>query len=496
MLWANITAWLDITLPNATTWTCMVLVLIVMLYVRFAKPLQWRHLDLLLLFLLAIPMLFLRDSQERRDDVLSVWCPPEQLSCIVMWNSAHLALPAQGAVPVFMAECNLDRWQRSNAAWIRDYGIEQQAIWRSYLWLMIFSALLLIRSVVDLFLEQRSECRTNVTTGAMIWLILVLIAVLSFKSFQPFDWKGAPRPLHDSLAVTNMTDLLALFPIEPEVSNKSEIPKKIVALVCHTLIVVHLILIGWWHFRQLSIGVAAGLLYLLMPYTAVLYLNLTQVVASLFIVMAITWYRWPSVAGLFLGLGTGFGFFPIILVPAWFGFYYRRGHWRFLSIFALTIAVFAGYWIWSQGLAQSWQMIWSLTEWQVWKFYDKPLADGLWNTVTLHWAYRIPLFIVFVALVITSVFWPHPKHLGQLVSWSAILILGVQFWYADAGGSYLLWYLPLVIFQTVRPRVSDLRPDTIVPERDRLHQLWQKLGIRRRQAPMETEQPPPTALAG
>jgi hypothetical protein len=88
--------------------------------------------------------------------------------------------------------------------------------------------------------------------------------------------------------------------------------------------------------------------------------------------------------------------------------------------------------------------------------------------VSLHIAYRIPLFTIFIALMGVSAFWPHPKNLGQLISWSVVLILGLQFWYADAGGIYILWYLPLLILQTLRPTLVEHRAAVVDAEHDRL----------------------------
>ena len=57
-----------------------------------------------------------------------------------------------------------------------------------------------------------------------------------------------------------------------------------------------------------------------------------------------------------------------------------------------------------------------------------------------------------------SVFWPYPKNLGHVVAWSAALILGVQFWYAEAGGIYILWYLPLLLLVAFRPSLTECVP--------------------------------------
>jgi hypothetical protein len=491
MDWTDFPLIKAINLPNATTWTCMVFVLIVMLFVRFARPWQWRHWDLLLLFMLTIPLLYLREGQERRGHVLNTWGKPEQVTATIFTAAQLMAMPTQNGDGIFSMMIAFDYFARNDTKWMRLYAFEHQAIWRGYLWLLIVSVLLLFRSLFDLGLEQRSEFRSNVTTGGMVWLIIVMLVVMILKPLLP-DWPGMPQPQNENLVIKNLTVMLAQSPkATTNVTN-------ILALVCHVLIVVHLMLIGWLHFRNINIGSAAALLYLLMPYTAVLLLNTSQVLASMFIVLGITWYRQPMLAGLFLGLGTGFGFYPAILIPAWMGFYFRRGHWRFLLTFLAVCAGFIVFVIWKEGFAQIWQNVWSLAEWQAWKFAFKPTADGLWNTVSLHFAYRIPLFIVFLALMITSAFWPHPKHLGQLISWSAALILGVQFWYADGGGTYILWYLPLVILQTVRPSLTDVRPAVIDSEKDRLSRWLRGLIGWRRAKPVATLEVPrkPSALAG
>jgi hypothetical protein len=45
-------------------------------------------------------------------------------------------------------------------------------------------------------------------------------------------------------------------------------------------------------------------------------------------------------------------------------------------------------------------------------------------------------------------------------------MLGIQFWYADRGGVYVLWYLPFLLLLVFRPNLSDREPAAIVPEKD------------------------------
>jgi hypothetical protein len=249
----------------------------------------------------------------------------------------------------------------------------------------------------------------------------------------------------------------------------------ILALTCHTLVVILLVVAGITIFRNLNAGAAAAILYLLLPYTAMLLLEPAQVVPSVFVLLALVCFRWPMVSALSLGIGTGIGFFPIILVPAWLGFYFGRGHKRFLFTYLTVILILVIALSLTVGLTGAWNSAWELTEWQAWKFAKpgdpdqaRPHSEGLWNSVSLHIAYRIPLFTIFIALMGVSAFWPHPKNLGQLISWSVVLILGLQFWYADAGGIYILWYLPLLILQTLRPTLVEHRAAVVDAEHDRL----------------------------
>ena len=54
---------------------------------------------------------------------------------------------------------------------------------------------------------------------------------------------------------------------------------------------------------------------------------------------------------------------------------------------------------------------------------------------------------------------------------SAALLLGIQFWYADRGGIYVLWYLPFLLLLVFRPNLSDRVPPVINPETDWLVRL-------------------------
>src|SRR5207237_674912 len=78
----------------------------------------------------------------------------------------------------------------------------------------------------------------------------------------------------------------------------------------------------------------------------------------------------------------------------------------------------------------------------------------------------IPIFLAYMALLILTAIWPWPKNLAQVIALSAALLVGIQFWYADQGGVYVLWYLPLLLLLVFRPNLEERRPAVIVAEND------------------------------
>jgi hypothetical protein len=82
------------------------------------------------------------------------------------------------------------------------------------------------------------------------------------------------------------------------------------------------------------------------------------------------------------------------------------------------------------------------------------------------------VFIAYIAFVIVTIFWPTPRHLGQVIAQSAAIVLGVQFWYADQGGVYVTWYLPLLLLMIFRPNLTNARPAEISRQTD---WLWARI---------------------
>ena len=69
--------------------------------------------------------------------------------------------------------------------------------------------------------------------------------------------------------------------------------------------------------------------------------------------------------------------------------------------------------------------------------------------------YRYPILAAHVGLSLSMALWPAQKNLGTLISYSAAVMLGTQFWHAHSGGLALAWYLPLLLLTIFRPNLED-----------------------------------------
>jgi hypothetical protein len=256
------------------------------------------------------------------------------------------------------------------------------------------------------------------------------------------------------------------------------------AVLCHLAIVVGLVVVGWRHFKDVHAGMAAATFYLLLPYSYLLLpyttLHIGQwyhVWPAALLTWAVACYRMPLLAGLLVGLAAGSTYFPVLVFPLWLSFYWGRGSFRFTAGFGLAAglclaAIGATLWLNGElpGTIQS-----ALADWLPWKEPNPEQAGGFWTRVPWGSVYRLPVFIAYVAFVLTTFLWPSPKNLAHLLALTAAVLIGFQFWYADRGGAYVLWYLPFLLLVVFRPNLADHRPKVIVPETDWLTRLGQWL---------------------
>ncbi|MFM8985250.1 MAG: hypothetical protein ACKONH_04200, partial [Planctomycetia bacterium] len=84
-----------------------------------------------------------------------------------------------------------------------------------------------------------------------------------------------------------------------------ETTARVMAIVSQLAIVVGMILIGWRHFESPRLGIAAAVLYLLLPYTATMTGRVDHALPGALIVWAVAAYRRPFTAGALIGLAIG-----------------------------------------------------------------------------------------------------------------------------------------------------------------------------------------------
>jgi hypothetical protein len=139
------------------------------------------------------------------------------------------------------------------------------------------------------------------------------------------------------------------------------------------------------------------------------------------------------------------------------------------------LAAIAGI-LWAEGdLALRIQSTLSLSDWQPW-IQPNPETIGFWTGIRWAWAYRMPVFVAYVAFVATTLVWPWPKNLAHLLALSAAVLIGIQFWFADQGGVYLLWYLPLLLLLVFRPNLADREAIPLHSETDWVARLRRQIG--------------------
>jgi len=153
-------------------------------------------------------------------------------------------------------------------------------------------------------------------------------------------------------------------------------------------------------------------------------------------------------------------FFPIFLLPLWAAFYGRRGGIRFGAAVAATTALIVTTLLLISNDWQTFvrQMVGGYVDWAALQFRVGSQESGFWSSHEV--AYRIPVLVTYFVMLVALTVWPQRKSLAQVITHSAAIVIGTQFWYPQQGGIYVLWYLPLLLLVLFRPLMTNhLAPD-------------------------------------
>jgi len=457
---------------HPATWVYVSSLLMIGLFFRFNRFWSVRNLDLVLLILLAPGLLMVNEALR----LGSQSTPPSAAA-----DEASLA-----------SDAALSADQLASTA-ADALGISPQNLaYTGYLWLFAVSGVWLVRLLLDPTMVRRPLLEPNLSNGGLIFIGVALFAFLMANvvtsKLSADDLSGARGAQNIVKGVDTTGDkdqpedyrqhgpgfylihLLPTIPTSPFIPPNIEHPDKafefvakLTAIVSHLVVVAALVTIGYWHFENIRMGLGAGMLYLMLPYTAQMTGHVDHVLPAALLLWAIVLYRRPAMAGIFLGLAIAVFYYPLFLLPLWISFYWQRGLARFLTGGGVAIAVMiVSLMFVSKDLESFWHKFQPM--FALWIPKTAGLG-GIWGLGWDPW-YRLPVIAGCGALAGGLAIWPAHKNLGTLLSCSAAMMVAVQFWhgYGVGGGMYMAWYLPLLLMTVFRPNLEDRVALTVLGE--------------------------------
>jgi hypothetical protein len=425
---------------NPTSWAYLSSLLMLALYFKFNRVLSVRNVDLFLLILLAPGLLLVQWSWENRE--------------------------------------------AENALRIEHLG---------FLWLLTTELILLARLLFDNAMARRPLLDPNLNAAGLLFMgsSLLFFLMANVVTGDPRAEDLLPgrttaevrgEDVENSFA-TDGPGFFLLYRL-PRISTQTvikanpaaerqtplaevreerriqEATARVMAIISHVLIVTGMLLIGYRHFDNITMGIAAATMYLLLPYTALWTGSPQHALLGALLVWAIALYRRPFLAGMMIGLATGTVYYPAFLIPLWCSFYWMRGLKRFiagvvlmLGVFVLTLAFTA---------TDTERFIATLLQMFGLRLPMNANLKGIWQ----FWnpVFRYPIIAAFAALSFGFTLWPFQKNLATLISCTGAVMAAAQFWHAYDGGIFIAWFLPLMLLMIFRPNLEDRIAEAVVGE--------------------------------
>ena len=360
-----------------------------------------------------------------------------------------------------------------------------QTAW-GYAWVFFIGTLFLVRLFADQILVRRPLLEPNLNASGLTFTGIALVVFLMANVITTKEMPLTEAVMRGSLAVhgTGYESIYAFAnqhiesdttpPNVPADSSSTAVPEdakparlvptraiRTVAVLANLALVLGIVFIGYRHFGNFQTGIAAASLYLLLPYTSQMTGRVDYVVPALMLVWAVAAYRRPITSGILVGLAGGCIFYPFFLLHLWISFYCKSGVVRFLIGLAIAFVILMIFWLATAAHVQS--LGDQLFDFIGLQYFNGKNADGFWAEHT-RLPYRIPIIAGFAAVCGSLALWPAQKHLGTLISCTALVMLGTQFWHPYQGGLYMGWYLPLLVLTVFRPNLEDRVALTAVPD--------------------------------
>ncbi len=414
---------------NEPTWFYLSFLLIIAIFFRFKRFWSLRNLDLMLLLMISPGLLLLNHVQTQSAGY--AWL----FSCSGLWT----------------ARCLLDGWFDKRPK--LEPNLNNQGL--LFLTICAFG-----------FLTIRAVRETPAETG----LAAVRQAQELLETQDTPEAQQTSDELKELLSHTGPTTPLITAPVmstsrslvnagvitsrDPlsQYSLVERITVRGVAILSHIAILLGLFYIGRTLFADYQIGLSMATIYLLLPCTAYNVGEINHVLPAAFLVWALAFAHRSRLSGILLGLACGTMLFPVFTLPIWMAYQPRAKVLRFTIAFLATgvILLSSVYLSSPDTLAFTQQTVGSI-DLRLLSFDDQTYQDGFWTQ--LHPAWRIPVIVSFIVLVIVLTFWPSQKSFEVLISHTAAVIVATQFWYPQQGGVYVMWYLPLILLLVFRPKL-------------------------------------------
>lgn len=493
---------------HATTWAYLSSLLMICVFFKFGRFWSVRNLDLVLLILLAPGLLCVHfvEEVERQQKVMSratlaqtsvssssdavgnlsagqIRDGGEEIASAAATAADSEAQGQQVAPPGPLADVGPEAV--AVTAEDEDRSISQERLQEirffGFVWLLGVAGLWLIRLLIDPTMVRRPLLEPNLLVGGLTFmggsLFLFLMANVIYSQPTEDDLAG-PRGADNLLSgVADTRDAASFRSQGPGNSLLHLIPNlvtnpghwtkdgqevresgyvqaaKVMAILSHMAIVIGLVLVGYWHFGNINMGIGVATLYLMLPYTAIMTGRVSHVLPAALLVWMVLSYRQPLWAGVLAGLAIGVVYYPLFLLPLWISFYWQRGLMRFLAgvLSALGVVAVALAFV-SDSVANYWENIQTMLG--IWLPQIEGLK-GVWGLDGWEPIYRLPILAAFVAISFGLAIWPAQKNLGTLLSCSAAVMVATQFWHGYGGGLFLAWYLPLTLLTIFRPNLED-----------------------------------------